>query len=61
MAAFVPAMYLLRQKKGLKQMRVNWKRILIGLGLGLLLGCEPVDIPNYNIFTGYETKGCENA
>lgn len=53
----MPAMYLLRQKKGLKQMRVNWKRILIGLGLGLLLGCEPVDIPNYNIFTGYETKG----
>lgn len=38
-------------------MKIDWKWFLIGLVLGLLLGCQPTDIPNYNIFTGYETKG----
>lgn len=33
------------------------KWFLIGLIVGLLCGCQPVDFANYDIFTGYETKG----
>lgn len=32
------------------------KRILIIFAL-MLTACEPVHFDNYNIFTGYETKG----
>ena len=30
-------------------MQIDWKWFLIGLVLGLLLGCQPVDFDNYNI------------
>lgn len=37
-------------------MQINWKWFLIGLVLGLLLGCQPVDIPNYNIINGWSEQ-----
>lgn len=55
----------------IKKMRDFLEGFIEGVGIGLVMlilaiiilfalaGCssQPTDIPNYNVFTGYETKG----